>query len=865
MQKYLPWLFNILLGFLAIMNVQIANAATPVVHVAPKPAWISPCKPYNQRPSTRNIENGAYNELVEEQVNVETHATYNHFITQIVSESGVQDNSEISVSFNPSYERLDFHSIVVWRDNKPQNRLNINAFKILADESEFDRFIYNGTYAAKYILADIRKGDKIEYSYTITGSNPIFNNKFCRSIYFQGSSIFEHQYTTLLVSANRKLNFKSFNNIPKAAISNVNGGMKRYEWESFQVPPVRSSNSRQPDWYNEFQRVQVSDYSNWSEVVDWALKINPLTTNFTGELAGAIAKLKSQSGTDKEKYFRNAVELVQDEVRYMGIETGEYSHRANDPEKVFKQRYGDCKDKSLLLASILKAGGIDAAMALVSTSLEDKIDDFLPSSALFNHAVVVATVNGKQVWVDATIAYQRGTGTDIYFPAYRRALILKAGTNALAVIPLCRAGKIICTENYIVTNEKDSVALQVKTKYTLNQADDIRRRLASSSATETEKSYLDYYSKIYPSVEAKDTIAIIDNEAKNELTTIENYRIGHYMKLDSAAGNYTGSFYANMINEQLPKINGQTKTPVSVNYPFDMDYTVNLIFPLPWTIEEKQSSVVRDNYEFYFNRLVKGDTLALHYRFAYVNDYIPTNKVSEFMQDVKDISDNKLGFNFFYTPAAKNTPNTSGVNLIMVIFAAVATFLYIYIGVKLYQKETSSSRLAGYSYGRPLGGWLLLIIFGLLVTMIKIPMALINDYFFKLSAWNNYHTGTKGILFKALLMFETAGNVLTMCYAVFCLVLIFGKRDILPKYISGFYLYCMAFIVVDTVFAAYFSNITNAIWYNILRAVLVASIWIPYFRLSTRVKETFITPYPNYNIIYQEPEADDFQPIPHET
>jgi transglutaminase-like putative cysteine protease len=38
----------------------------------------------------------------------------------------------------------------------------------------------------------------------------------------------------------------------------------------------------------------------------------------------------------------------------MGIEMGQYSHKANNPERVFKQRYGDCKDKSLLLVSMSK-------------------------------------------------------------------------------------------------------------------------------------------------------------------------------------------------------------------------------------------------------------------------------------------------------------------------------------------------------------------------------------------------------------------------------------------------------------------------------------------------------------------------------
>jgi hypothetical protein len=119
---------------------------------------------------------------------------------------------------------------------------------------------------------------------------------------------------------------------------------------------------------------------------------------------------------------------------------------------------------------------------------------------------------------------------------------------------------------------------------------------------------------------------VIDDEAKNELTTIEHYNIGRYMKLDSTDGIYHGDFYANNINEQLPKLNGQTHTPVAVNYPCNIDYTVNLIFPGPWNIEEKQNKIVRNDYEYYFDRSVNGKTLTIHYRFAYLADYIPAKR-----------------------------------------------------------------------------------------------------------------------------------------------------------------------------------------------------------------------------------------------
>jgi hypothetical protein len=519
-----------------------AKASTPEVHLSPKPLWILPCKANNLAPLARDVNNGAYCVFVEEQINVEEKAVYNHVVTQIISASGVQNNSDISISFNPAYERLDFHEIVIWRDNKPQSRLNLNSFKVLPDENDIEKFIYNGTYSAKFILPDVRKGDKIEYAYTITGFNPIFSDKFCRTIYLQGADFIAHQYTSLLFSAGRKINLKPFNLRSQPKIS-IKSGFKRYEWEDVKVPGV-STNKFQPDWLNQYARVQASEFTSWKEVVDWGLKINPLQTKFTGELADTITKLKKVAGKDQAAYFRAAVTLVQDGIRYMGIETGPYSHKANKPENVFKQRYGDCKDKSLLLASILNANGIEAHIALINTDLEDKVENFHPSPILFNHAVLVATINGRQVWADATMANQGGTGTSLYFPPYREGLILRPGNTGLTKIKETKTGLITCVENYDIHDEFMPVKLNVVTTYTLSEADDTRDRIATTGIAKTEKNYLDYYSKTYSNIDAADSLIIKDNRAKNELVTIESYKIHDFFKHDSISKKYTADFYA---------------------------------------------------------------------------------------------------------------------------------------------------------------------------------------------------------------------------------------------------------------------------------------------------------------------------------
>lgn len=229
----------ILLVIAVLLSYRAAMAGnTPVVHITPKPRWLAPCEPYNQKPSARLIQNGYFFALTERQIDIEREADYHHTIREIVSEAGIQNGSQITATFDPTYERLDFHQITVWRDGKPQDRLKASEFKVLADEQDFSKFIYQGSFSANYILTDIRKGDRIEYAYTLTGRNPVFNTRFCDNIYLQWDQPVAHQYISLTGSASRKLHLKAFNKLKDPVITTANG-QTRYTWENFQVPPTR--------------------------------------------------------------------------------------------------------------------------------------------------------------------------------------------------------------------------------------------------------------------------------------------------------------------------------------------------------------------------------------------------------------------------------------------------------------------------------------------------------------------------------------------------------------------------------------------------------------------------------------------------
>jgi hypothetical protein len=96
----------------------------------------------------------------------------------VVNNVGVQNASEINISFDPAYETISFHFIRIIRNGEIINKYKEKEIKVIQREDNLESKIYDGSLTAYLSLSDIRLGDIIEYSYTIKGRNPIFNNKY---------------------------------------------------------------------------------------------------------------------------------------------------------------------------------------------------------------------------------------------------------------------------------------------------------------------------------------------------------------------------------------------------------------------------------------------------------------------------------------------------------------------------------------------------------------------------------------------------------------------------------------------------------------------------------------------------------------
>src|SRR5262249_9186773 len=177
-----------------------------------------------------------------------------------------------------------------------------------------------------------------------------------------------------------------------------------------------------------------SEFDSWADVVRWALPLYRPSEPLSAELQAQIERWRSSFAQAEDRLIA-ALAFVQDEVRYTGIELGPYSHQPTPPSIVFGRRFGDCKDKALLLSTVLKRLGIEASPALVNSESRQTIADEQPSPHAFNHVIVVAELDGKRYWFDPTLSPQRGKLAVRYNPSYGFALLIRAGQSDIVSIP----------------------------------------------------------------------------------------------------------------------------------------------------------------------------------------------------------------------------------------------------------------------------------------------------------------------------------------------------------------------------------------------------------------------------------------------
>lgn len=254
-------------------------------------------------------------------------------------------------------------------------------------------------------LPATRPGAVVEQQVTVRDSAPFFDAGVVRFHGLDPGVPLRHGRLTLEAPADAPLRWVA-RKLPSLQPSeSMAGGRRRLVFEVRDLTPADEPAAGLPPEVPRTAYVAFSTGRSWADlarrysgIVDQAIRgsdLSPFLRSVGGSAPSQLETINLFLGR------------LGEEVRYTGVELGEGGLIPRQPMETLRRKFGDCKDKAVLLTAMLRASDIPAYVALLNAGEgEADVEESLPGFGMFNHAIVVVPGN-PAIWIDPTDPYAR--------------------------------------------------------------------------------------------------------------------------------------------------------------------------------------------------------------------------------------------------------------------------------------------------------------------------------------------------------------------------------------------------------------------------------------------------------------------------
>jgi Domain of Unknown Function with PDB structure (DUF3857)/Transglutaminase-like superfamily len=178
-----------------------------------------------------------------------------------------------------------------------------------------------------------------------------------------------------------------------ASVKPTEVGANQLRWELRNIPGLDLENLHAtPSWYALAARMSVKwgdsaiqgTDAQWRQLGLWEQGLEEHRPDPTPEIASKARELTAGS-TDLYSKLSHITEYIQNNIRYFVVAKGIGGWQAHEASSIFRNGYGDCKDKTTLLIAMLRAADIRAYYFHVD-SRRGVIDPSAPS-LVGNHMI----------------------------------------------------------------------------------------------------------------------------------------------------------------------------------------------------------------------------------------------------------------------------------------------------------------------------------------------------------------------------------------------------------------------------------------------------------------------------------------------
>ena len=518
--------------------------------------------------------------LLDEQHHVATQTCTRRTIRKLITFAAVQALGQVEFDFDPAEYRLLIHELAIWRQSaagswEKRSLAERDTLLLRQREQQFEQQMLNGRVSVVALLEDVRVGDAIDLCWTLEPIERLPGMHFTVFYAFAWSVPVARVFFTLHQDPEVPLRWRL--HAPADAPRPAEEVTAEHLTWTMERPAVFKPEPNVPGSHWAFAMLDISGWSSWREVADF---IAALWVDALGEGAEIIAaeadRLRAAHQQPSEA-VRAAIRFVQEDIRYLAVDFGPGGGLLpNGAATVLRRRFGDCKDKAVLLAALLRAMGLEVWPLLVGANWKEAVARVLPSPIAFSHAIITFLTNGKRVFVDPTLLGQGGELADLIAPPYGCGLEVRTGAMDLLTLPPQPPASISLTETFNLDRKGSDGYVEQRLCASAGLADDIRGTLVRQGSSAFLQARIETLQRQFPALQSgEQAVGLTDSINDN---TIE-WRATHTLSTWGPAGQKPPAMFrygAHGLHLALDIIEGpeQRHQPWALRHPLSIHHRV---------------------------------------------------------------------------------------------------------------------------------------------------------------------------------------------------------------------------------------------------------------------------------------------------
>ena len=648
----------ILLSIFITLNISQEGYSQNKINYSEAPAWVTPIVfDTNIKTKPEYLQGGVEIYYADSQTSYITGTVLNYFSLayKVTNNSAVQSSSVVSFTYQPKYQDYSIHKLEIIRDGEIINLNEQALVRFNQQEAPFGSDQFESLRQVSLFLPSVQKGDVIKYSYTLSGQHPAFKNHVLKTIPLGGFYPIHKIQSRVLVKNEIKFQTKASDGSDTVQMIQ-HEKFKEYIWAADNIEKAKYE-LYSPYYNPPFPLISLTDYKDWQEVANWGLKLFSLEKKIPQNIKDKAIELTADKPNKMSK-FKAIVEFMQSKIRYVGLEISRNGYRPFPVKTIFDRKFGDCKDQTMLLLTLLKQVNIEAKAALVNSTAKWQIKDQYPSPILFDHVIVKVQLNGKTFWVDPTKQLMFDQEVKLDPASFGYALILSAKTTQLEEI-VTDKNLIDIKRDYVIspTGIFPSMAMTINSDIQNAWADQFRAgrdNIGPANHDESFKSLFKAVVDVDEDIEEISPIDIIDSYKNNRLNYQQKYTIIDAWKDHKNNTRWQLQINAKTIEGQLiqMKLNEKRKLPLIV--PNMTNIREKFVVYIPNIEIEDSTKTIESPYHIFTNNIEDhGGKFIFSYSYKILKKEIPANDVKQFLKETDQIKA-ELDYYFWLN---KNKPN----------------------------------------------------------------------------------------------------------------------------------------------------------------------------------------------------------------